>query len=122
MARLFPDAWKELHPDIYSRLPSTSITPSAEVIGRQYKALVNWPGTRERLATLNKETLVIVGQDDRITPPEQAMATVSLIEGAWLTRFKGADHWLMYQAGKDMASVIEGFLSVQGDLILSSQR
>ncbi len=121
VARLFPDAWKELHPDIYSRLPSSSIAPSAEVIGRQYQALVNWPGTKERLAKLNKETLVIVGQADRITPPEQAMATVSLIDGAWLARFIGADHWLMYQAGKDMASVVEGFLRVQGDLLISSE-
>ncbi|SHI81642.1 alpha/beta fold hydrolase [Halodesulfovibrio aestuarii] len=117
MAQLFPDTWKNLHPDIFSKLPVPAIAPSPEVIQRQYKAVTNWRGTRDQLASLNTDTLVIVGQADRITPPDQALAAVNLIKGAWLVRFKGAGHWLMYQAGEDMALTIERFLDAQENLL-----
>ena len=118
VAQLFPEAWKKLHPDIYSRLPSPAIAPPLEVVQRQYEALTNWSGTRERLALMDKDTLVVVGQGDRITPPDQALAAVGLIKGAWLVRFRGADHWLMYQAGEDLALEVEHFLGARENLLL----
>ena len=121
IVELFPDSWKMLHPRVYSSLPTPAIEPAAAVIERQYQALVNWPGTRERLASLENETLVIVGQDDRITPPKQALTAAELIDGAWVVRFKGAGHWLMYQAGKDLARTVVHFLEVQENLIMNAQ-
>ena len=118
LARLFPDAWRELHPDIYSRLPSPAVAPAPSVIRRQYKALTDWPGTRERLPRLDKDTLVVVGLADRITPPEQSLAAVALIKRAWLARFTGAGHWLMYQAGKELALTVEHFLDGRANLLL----
>ncbi|WP_207261817.1 alpha/beta hydrolase [Desulfovibrio sp. Huiquan2017] len=117
LARLFPEPWRTAHPDIYSRLPAPAIAPSPDVIRQQYRALDAWPGTRDRLAALDRQTLIIVGEADRVTPPDQALDAAALIPGAWLARYKGAGHWLMYQAGQDMARTIEDFLTVHQDLL-----
>lgn len=117
LARLFPGPWKTAHPDIYSRLPAPAVAPSPDVIRQQYRALAAWPGTRDRLAALRSQALVVVGEADRVTPPDQALAAAALIPGAWLARYKGADHWLMYQAGRDMARTIAGFLDGRQDLL-----
>lgn len=114
--RLFPEPWKELNPDAYSRLPVASQV-SVEVIGRQYDAITHWPGTRNRIAELQGEVLLVVGEDDRITPLSQSLEAAKLIKGSWLVRFKGADHYLMYQNPKDLAKTVELFLGVKEDLL-----
>lgn len=114
--RIFPEPWKELNPDAYSRLPVPSQV-SVEVIGQQYDAITHWSGTRKRIAGIQGEVLLVVGENDRITPVIQSLEAAKLIEGAWLVRFKGADHYLMYQNPKDLAKTVELFLGVKENLL-----
>ena len=116
-ARLFPPEWKALHPDIYARLPDAANVP-ADVIMRQYQAITRWPGTRERLAEIDQSVLVLVGEADRVTLLSQSLTAASLIPGAWVARFTAADHWLMYQAPKELAKTVHFFLSIEQDLLL----
>lgn len=115
-ARLFPEEWKQRNPDIYSRLPGPAKV-SQETIARQYQALISWPGTRNRLAAVTAPTLVLVGEADRITPVSQSLDAAGLIKGAWVARFRAADHWLMYQAPEQMARTIDFFMSTEPDLL-----
>ncbi len=114
--RLFPQVWKDLNPDIYSRLPGGPAVP-ADVIRRQYQAIVNWKGTRTQLHTIDNEVLILVGQEDRVTPIDQSLAAARGIPGSWLVRFTGADHWMMYQAPEEMAKAIDFFLQTRQDLL-----
>ncbi|SMC96780.1 Pimeloyl-ACP methyl ester carboxylesterase [Desulfocicer vacuolatum DSM 3385] len=116
-SRLFPNEWKTLNPEIYSRLPGNA-NVSAEVVRRQYKAIVNWKSTRTKLKDIDNSVLILSGEDDRVTPLDQSLAASSLIPGAWLVRFKAADHWMMYQAPTEIAKTVDFFLSTEQDLLL----
>jgi len=114
---LFPKAWVSQHPDIYSRLPSSSIPPTPEAINRQRQALAMWAGTADRLSKITNDTLLVVGEEDAITPLGQSLAMSDMIDGAWLVRFKNAGHWLMYQAPEDLASVVKTFIETDHNLL-----
>jgi Predicted hydrolases or acyltransferases (alpha/beta hydrolase superfamily) len=116
-ANLFPKAWADANPDVYSRLPSPAIPPTAEAVARQRAALAKWPGTRDRLPGLISPVLILEGEDDGVTPLEQSLQAASLIRNAWLARFGGGGHWMMYQTPEDMAAVIETFLMVRQNLL-----
>jgi pimeloyl-ACP methyl ester carboxylesterase len=116
-ALLFPKPWTTQHPDIYSHLPVPKISAIPEAINRQRQALAGWEGTGNRLSGLNKDVLLVVGEEDSITPLEQSLKIVGMIDGAWLARFKGAGHWLMYQTPTGLASVVLEFMKVRQDLL-----
>jgi pimeloyl-ACP methyl ester carboxylesterase len=117
LASLFPRPWVEQNPDIYGRLPDPGPPPPAWAVARQREALARWPGTGHRLPGLPSDVLLLAGEDDTITPVEQSVAMASLIRGAWLVRFDGAGHWLMYQTPADVARVVESFLDTRQDLL-----
>lgn len=117
VASLFPAKWAEQHPDVYAGLPTPALPPAPQAVARQREALALWPGTRDRLPMLDKNVLLLVGEDDTVTEVCQSLAMASLIRGAWLARFDGGGHWLMYQTPADMARVVETFLSTRQDLI-----
>ena len=116
-SRLFPNEWKTLNPEIYSRLPVDAGVP-ADVVRRQYKAIVNWKSTRAKLKDIDNNVLILVGEEDRVTPLDQSLTASSLIPGAWLVRFKAADHWMMYQAPKEIAKTVDFFLRTEQNLLL----
>ncbi len=116
-AMLFPKAWAEKHPDIYATLPLPAIPPSPEMLKRQKQAIAAWPGTKDRLGDLKKDVLVLGGTDDDITPPDEGRRVAGLINGAWSAFFKGAGHWLMYQAPGDLARTVPAFLTIRQDLL-----
>lgn len=115
--KLFPEKWKNLNPDIYAQLPDDAHVP-VPVIMRQYKAITDWKGTRDRVEKIDNSVLILVGEEDRITPLSQNLAAASLIPGAWVARFKAADHWLMYQAPEELAKTINFFLSTEQNLLI----
>lgn len=111
LAQLFPRPWAKAHPEAFSRLPKPAIPPDPETMRRQREAIAAWPGFGDRLAGLDTEVLLVVGQDDTITPPAQSLELADRIPGAWLARFRDAGHWLMYQMPDDLARLVEVFLA-----------
>jgi pimeloyl-ACP methyl ester carboxylesterase len=61
--------------------------------------------------------LILEGENDGVTPLDQSLLAASLIRSAWLARFNGGGHWMMYQTPEDMAAVIETFLQVRQNLL-----
>ena len=116
-AMLFPRSWAAQHPDIHSSLPVPSIPATPGAINRQKQALAIWEGTADRLPALDRDVLLLVGQEDDITPPDQSLKMAAMIRGAWLVRFRGAGHWLMYQAPEEMSSAIHEFLEGRQNLL-----
>jgi pimeloyl-ACP methyl ester carboxylesterase len=81
-----------------------------ESLHLQARALVDWPGSLERLADLSAPTLVIAGTEDEIIPAANALLLAGTIKGSWLARIAGGGHGLMYQYPARMAAVVEAFL------------
>ena len=69
----------------------------AEAIERQARGVYAWNGTRvSRLGTIKVPTLVVVGKDDIVTPPDFARALAKLIRRSRLTLMPGG-HWLILE-------------------------
>lgn len=112
--QLFPPRWGKAHPGAAAGLPQPAVAPRPEMVRRQREAIMAWPGFGDRLAGLDKDVLLVVGQDDTITAPEQSLKLAGLIPGAWLVRLRDGGHWLMYQMPDDLARVVVDFLEVSG--------
>lgn len=117
MDMLFPKDWAAQNQGIYTRLPKPAKPATPEAIARQRQALAKWPGTTDRLREIRHDTLLVVGEEDSITPPEQSLAVAGKLPGAWLVRFKGAGHWLMYQTPDGLASAIHLFIQDRQNLL-----
>ena len=89
--------------------PSFNDTPK-ENIQHQAQTTYNWKGACDRLSSINKPTLVIVGTDDIVRPPANSLMLAEKIPGAWLVQIKGGGHGLMYQYPDEFSRIILTFL------------
>jgi pimeloyl-ACP methyl ester carboxylesterase len=91
--------WPRLvHPDrVQDKALETIVTAMAEATGpvafaRQQRALLARPDPQPILATIRCPTLVVVGDNDVITPPDAAEALASTINGATLAIIPNCGH------------------------------
>ena len=116
-AMMFPGDWLKQNPGIFRRLPHVSKRTDPAAVAAQAKAMALWPGTEDRLAKIAVPTLIVSGEEDGVTPAEQAVRMAGLIPGAWLARFKAGGHWLMYQNPLDLARLVKAFLLLKQNLL-----
>ncbi|BBD07518.1 alpha/beta fold hydrolase [Desulfovibrio ferrophilus] len=107
---MFPKPWFDGHPDIFGHLPAPPTVPDPAIIARQRMAIEQWAGATARLKTMNNDVLLLVGEDDFITPPAHSQNMTELIPKARLVTFPHGGHWLMYQAPEEMAQAITSFI------------
>jgi len=103
---IFPHQWLRKH----SRILRLSVKFDREVMKKQVDAMEQWHGTESRLKNIKVSTLLLVGQEDIITSPSNALFMVQLISGAWLVQFEGCGHGLINQEPHKVAQVIKAFL------------
>lgn len=82
---------------------------AAQIIGAT-KALRDRPDAREGLAQLHVPTLVIVGEDDAITPPDAARAMTDLISDARLETIPQAGHLSNWEQPERFNRVVREFM------------
>jgi pimeloyl-ACP methyl ester carboxylesterase len=69
-----------------------------EAIERQARGILQWNGTRvKRLGAIKVPTLVLVGKDDILTPPEFSRALAALIRRARLVVLPGGHAFFLEQ-------------------------
>jgi pimeloyl-ACP methyl ester carboxylesterase len=87
---------------------------SPELVHRQALAMDVWhrDGVGDRLCKLCAPTLVATGTEDIVIPPSNALALVNAIPGAWLARFSGGGHAFMAQYPRQLADLINEFLTL----------
>lgn len=73
-----------------NRLMAIDVGPAA--FARQQTAIIGRPDSRPELAAIACPTLVLVGAEDRITPPERAAEMADAIPGARLVTVPDSGH------------------------------
>ncbi len=111
---IFPKDWLSRQPAFYKWFPIPKETSLPENIERQTQAIATWPGTFDRLGSIESLALVVTGTEDVITPPENAFILAQRINGSWLVQFEGAGHGLMYQYPDRLAKIVEDFIELSG--------
>ncbi|QYZ78891.1 alpha/beta fold hydrolase [Methanofollis formosanus] len=117
LRRLYGAAYAARHPELaaYLRknlefLHTSGLFDPASIRG-QRQAILSWPGSVGRLDRIRADTLVLVGTDDELSPPEDAFRVAAGIPGCWLVQVRGAGHDLFFQAPDLCAAAIRLFLT-----------
>jgi pimeloyl-ACP methyl ester carboxylesterase len=66
---------------------------------------------RERLPSLRMKTLIVCGEDDRMTPPKWAEYIHERVRGSELLLVREAGHMLPLERPLELGGMIQGFLS-----------
>lgn len=108
-AKLFAD---DVAPSLRERvIAQMAATPRAGVIAA-VTAMRDRADSRDLLPTLaDTPTLVIVGSEDRLTPPELARAMADAIPGATLVEVAGAGHLPTLERPAETTAAIQAFLA-----------
>ena len=85
--------------------------PSLKAIQLQSEASSSWKGSCDKVAKINKPTLIIVGTDDVIFPPSYSLPLAQKIPAEWFIQINEGGHGLMYQYPEQFTAVLETFLS-----------
>jgi pimeloyl-ACP methyl ester carboxylesterase len=109
---MFPPEWLEQHPEILNTViqlaPSRSATP--EIIQQQGLASGTWKGSCDRLSSITKPTLLIVGDQDVLLPAANAVMMAQRIPHSWLVIIQGTGHGMMLQVPNEFSAIVQTFL------------
>lgn len=116
--------WVKLHPesvDLPANITSLQqlkpglppeIADSQNKVGKYWEENPQWSGSCDKLATLDKPTLVITGTDDiKYQPYVNSLKIAEKIPGAWLVQIKNAGHAVMDQYPEEVGMILNTFLS-----------
>lgn len=98
-------------PALLATLRAMAIAAGTETYARQITALLARPDATPLLATIDCPTLVIVGEEDRWSPPEQHAAIAAAIPGAQLRTLPGAGHMAPAEAPEAFNNALRDWLS-----------
>jgi pimeloyl-ACP methyl ester carboxylesterase len=77
----------------------------------QQRANIARPDSRPTLASIRCPTLVLVGDQDALTPPERAVEIASGIAGARLVRVADCGHLSTLERPDEVTQALHGWLS-----------
>ena len=109
---LFPEEWINENAPYILEVFSEATPASEENIQQQAQTAYNWQGACDRLSSITKPTLVIVGTEDIVRPPANSIMLAEKIPGAWLVQISGGGHYVMFQYPEQFTAVLETFLSL----------
>jgi 3-oxoadipate enol-lactonase len=108
-AILAPGASEDLHQEV--RETMARIDPEAFRIGAEAVWLAD---QRERVAAIEVPTLVLVGGEDTVTPPDLSRELAEAIRGAKLHILPGAGHLANIERPADFNRLVEEFVAPLG--------
>ena len=86
------------------------LQPPPYALHRQVMAVIGF-NTFERLASIEKPTLVISGTGDKVVPPENSRILAECIPGAELFELEGAGHGFLAERAAETNAAVLGFLA-----------
>ena len=98
-------------PDLVARLRERILATSPRGIANALHGLAAREDSRPTLGAIHVPTLVLVGDEDSLTPPAEAEAIAHAIEGARLERIPGAGHLANLENPAAVNAAIFSFLA-----------
>jgi 3-oxoadipate enol-lactonase len=90
--KLLGDTTRRTRPDVVDRVRSLVVANSADAIAGAVRALMTRPDSTPLLSTIHVPTLIIVGDEDTVTPRAAAEKMHGGIGGSELAVIAGAGH------------------------------
>ena len=109
ISTLFPAQWLKDHPDPRAYFPIPKEHSAAASMKKQEKAMSTPMETDGRLQTIACPVLLITGDEDVLTPPQNSELLAKVIPGAKLVKMAGG-HGIMYQDPEAFSRAVLEFL------------
>jgi 3-oxoadipate enol-lactonase len=90
--KLLGETTRRARPDLVDRVRSLVLSNSADAIAGAIRALMTRPDSTPLLSTIHVPTLLVVGDEDTVTPPAIAENMHRSIAGSEVTVISGAGH------------------------------
>jgi pimeloyl-ACP methyl ester carboxylesterase len=90
--KLLGETTRQTRPEVVDRVRSLVLSNSADAIAGAVRALMTRPDSTHLLSTIHFPTLILVGDEDTVTPPSVAGKMQASISGSELTVITGAGH------------------------------
>ncbi|MBI5947096.1 MAG: alpha/beta fold hydrolase [Chloroflexi bacterium] len=106
--------WRERDPEAFAYLLRTDLEapPRRFAVVRQQEAIASW-SSKDRLPSLRMPVLVLCGEDDGMTPPENSRQIAALIPGARLHLIPQCGHNPMLEKPEEVARLVLDFAAAQ---------
>jgi pimeloyl-ACP methyl ester carboxylesterase len=107
---LLSDVTRGRQPEVVARAKELMDNPPAGFIGA-LEAMKNRPDSTGDLAGIAVPTLVIVGENDGVTPPEASRKMHEHVGGSRLVVLPGAGHLSNLESSEAFTNTVQGFLT-----------
>jgi 3-oxoadipate enol-lactonase len=108
---LFASSTQSTKPEVVSFIRDTILRTNADTICKTLQALADRKETCSNLSQTKLPVLIMVGQEDKITPPESALQMHQLIPNSQLETISGAGHLSNLENPDAFNSRLKAFLS-----------
>lgn len=98
-------------PEMRDRVREIMSSSSREGVIAALRAMATRPDSTPELAKIAVPTLILVGEQDKITPPTDAERMTAAIPGARLVRVDGAAHLANYEKAAEVNRAVGAFVS-----------
>jgi pimeloyl-ACP methyl ester carboxylesterase len=97
-------------PEMRERIREIMSSSSPDGVIAALRAMATRPDSTQLLREIRVPTLVIVGDQDTITPPADAERMTAAIRGARLVRIEGAAHLSNYEKAAEVNRAVTSFV------------
>ncbi len=101
----------EAGPEIVGHARGIMLDQRPEAVAAALTAMRDRPDSRQVLPRIGVPVMVVVGDQDALTPPTEAEAMARTIPNAWLVRIPGAGHLANLEAPEAFNRALTGFLT-----------
>ena len=108
--KLVGETTRRIRPEIADLARALALTNSVDAVAGAIAALMTRPDSTPLLSSIHCPTLVIVGEEDRVTPPEASRGMHQAIEGSELVVLPGAGHLANMEAPAAFNDALGRFL------------
>ncbi|MGE0815059.1 MAG: alpha/beta fold hydrolase [Vicinamibacterales bacterium] len=111
MPRLLGATTRERNPGVEETVRLLIKRQSPAAIRDAIHRMMERPDSRPLLPTIDKPVLVIVGEEDTLTPPAESEAMAAALPDASLVQVAGAGHLVNLERGQAFEATVDDFLA-----------
>jgi pimeloyl-ACP methyl ester carboxylesterase len=111
MPKLVGETTRREHPEIVERVRAQILSSPTAAIDGAIRAMMSRPDSTPLLGAIHCPTLVIVGEQDVITPPDISRAMQQSVPGAELAVIRDAGHLSNLEQPGPFNAALAGFLA-----------
>lgn len=98
-------------PEMRDRVREIMSSSSPEGVIAALRAMATRPDSTPQLSQIAVPALIVVGEEDKITPPADAERMAAAINGARLVRIEGAAHLSNYEKAAEVNRAVAAYVS-----------